>query len=260
MCGSVLPLLFLLILFTGCRKKGEVQEKEESIVQVSTIDALLNGVYDGTKTLNELREWGDFGIGTFHALDGEMVLLNGTFYQVKADGEIYLPSGKMKTPFAAVTRFTPEKSEHLAIRDYPRLKAVLDSLIPSPNLFYAIRFQGTFGSVTTRSVPAQQKPYLPLTEITADQPEFSATHISGTLAGFYCPPYVQGINVPGYHLHFLSEEKNFGGHLLGFEMGKGRLQLDQVSHFRMLLPEKGDFLDSDLRKDRSSELKKVEGE
>lgn len=260
MRGSVLPLLFLLILFTGCREKGGVPEREESIVQVSTIDALLNGVYDGTITLEELREWGNFGIGTFHALDGEMVLQNGTFYQVKADGKVYHPSGKMKTPFAAVTRFTPEKSERLEVRDYPRFKAALDSLTASSNLFYAIRFSGTFRSVTTRSVPAQQKPYSPLTEITADQPEFSATGISGTLAGFYCPPYVKGINVPGYHLHFLSDDKKFGGHLLGFEMGKGRVQLDQVSHFRMLLPEKGDFLHSDLRKDRSSELKEVEGE
>ena len=252
-------ILLFLLSFYGCSENKNNQQPEK-IVQISTIDALLQGVYDGTTPLSDLKTYGDFGIGTFNELDGEMILLDGVFYQVKADGKVYTPGENVQTPFATVTFFQPKDSLEVSGLDYPGLKSILDSLIESPNLFYAIRLTGTFHQVKTRSVPAQQKPYLPLKEITDNQPEFEATKLEGTLMGFYCPPFVTGINVPGYHLHFLSEDNNFGGHILEFGLEKGVLSLDQVSRFSINLPESGAFLSSDFNKDRSEELKKVEGE
>ena len=51
------------------------QNRDDTLTPVSTIDAILNGLYDGIITYGELKEWGDFGIGTFEGLDGEMVAL-----------------------------------------------------------------------------------------------------------------------------------------------------------------------------------------
>ena len=147
-------LLIFLFLFSFACKKEEVQE--QTIVQISTIDALLQGVYDGTTSLGELSAYGDFGIGTFNTLDGEMVFLDGTFYQVKADGKIYMLEKSVLSPFAAVTFFNPEIKYEVSALSYAGLKLTIDSLMLSSNLFYAIRLHGTFDSIRTRSVPASK--------------------------------------------------------------------------------------------------------
>lgn len=251
-----LLVLMILIGFSCTEHENEYQE----IVQISTIDALMQGVFDGATSLSDLTGMGDFGIGTFNALDGEMTFLDGVFYQVKADGKVYEPNvHSTKTPFVTVTFFDPEWTRPVSALDYDALKGTIDSLKTSPNLFYAIQVKGTFSYVKTRSVPAQEKPYPTLAEVAAHQPEFEARFVSGTLAGFYCPPYVTGINVTGYHLHFISDDKHFGGHVLELELQEGTILLDQVSRFRLILPEEGDFLDADLTEDLSDELDDVEG-
>jgi len=248
-------LLLGAFLFVSC-----CQNRQQKLVQVSTIDALLQGVYDGNTNLQSLGKYGDFGIGTFNGLEGEMILLDGQFYQIKADGKIYRPESNVLTPFASVTNFEPGIEYQLNKLLYSELKAIVDSLTPSPNLFYAIKVKGTFDRVKTRSVPMQKKPYPPLVEVTKSQPEFEATNISGTLVGFYCPPYVTGLNVPGYHLHFLSDDKLFGGHLLAFELKSGQLQIDQINEFSVKIPSEGNFLKTSLDEDLSEDLQKAEGE
>lgn len=247
--------LTLLSVLLGCSEK-----KTQELVQISTIDALLQGVYDGNTSLQALSENGNFGIGTLNGLDGELILLDGNFYQVRGDGKVYQPEISACTPFASVTYFNPEKDFPVEALAFTGLKTKIDSLMPGSNLFFGIKLSGNFKSVKTRSVPKQQQPYPLLVEVTANQPEFEATNVSGTLVGFYCPPYVTGLNVPGYHLHFLSDEKNFGGHLLAFELVNGILQLDQINNFSVKLPEDEHFLNTALDQDLSDDLKQVEGE
>ncbi len=252
-CVKMLAVLWIV---SSCSKETEYPQ---SIVQFSTIDALMQGVYDGTNSLSELARHGDFGTGTIDALDGEMIFLDGSFYQVKADGKIYRPEGGMLTPFATVTYFHPEMNVPMPAMSFSEFKSAVDTLMVSANLFYAIKLHGTFTRVKTRSVPAQQKPYPPLIDVAATQPEFETQSVTGTLSGFYCPPFVTGINVPGYHLHFLSDDRAFGGHLLEFEMKEGVLWLDRITDFRLMLPGEGGFLDTDLTNDLSDDLEEVEG-
>lgn len=252
--------VFVLLVFLVACSEDELPKQEQTVVQISTIDALLTGVYDGETTLSQLAGRGDFGIGTFNALDGEMVLLDGTFYQVKGSGEIIRPGASTQTPFATVTFFQPESSYRVAELDYAGLKKVIDDHLVSANLFYAIRIEGTFRFMKTRSVPAQEKPYPPLVEVTAVQPEFETDSVSGTLSGFYCPPFVTGINVPGYHLHFISGDETFGGHVLAFEMTEGVLEIDRINNFELILPNDNGFLEADLTGDLTDELEDVEGD
>ena len=256
---------FIILLLTAMATgliiffKANPREGEQAIVQMSTIDALMAGNYDGTISLADLSGSGNFGIGTFHRLDGEMVLYDGIFYQVKSDGKISHPENTVTTPFATVTRFKPEAGFAVGPLSYSGLKSRIDSLMGSPNLFFAIDLKGTFRLVRTRSVPVQQKPYPPLVEVSARQPEFEATNVKGLLMGFYCPPYVTGINVPGYHFHFLSDDKTFGGHILQVEIEEGVLRLDQVNQIKVMLPDEGSFLEANLKEDLSNDLRKVEG-
>ncbi len=230
------------------------------ITQTSTIDALLAGLYDGNISCRELLKYGDLGIGTFDRLEGEMIIINGAVYQVKADGNVYRPDINIKTPFASVCKFNTDITIPLSKGlDFSALERLIDQSISNQNLFYAIRIEGRFARMKTRSVPAQQKPYLPLAEVTKNQPEFSMENVSGTIVGFRCPPYVKGINVPGYHLHFITSDFRKGGHVLNFEIATGKCDIHLVKQFLLILP--GDqeaFKKIDLSKDRSKEMEQVE--
>lgn len=233
---------------------------EDTVTQVSTIDALLAGAYDGVMRYDRLADYGDFGIGTFAGLDGEMLAFDGSFYQVKADGVAYETDGSMETPFAAVTFFESDiQAEIPAGSSYEEFQIFLDGLLPTSNIFYAIRVDGVFDYMKTRSVPGQEKPYPPLVEVTANQPEFEFSNVTGTLVGFRCPDYVSGINVPGYHLHFLTEDRMAGGHVLEFTISTGNVNVDSSTSFHMILPGEGsDFYEFDLQGNREEELNQVE--
>jgi acetolactate decarboxylase len=249
------PLLWAWVLLAavGCARL------DNTLFQVSTIDALLEGVYDGDYRARDLTRQGTLGLGTFNALDGEMVLLDGVVYQVRADGAVIRVRPDDMTPFATVVRF--RKDDEVAVpagTDYQGFQVAVDAALPSPNLYYAFRAVGTFQSVKTRSVPRQDPPYRRLAEVVEDQSEFEAANVRGTLLGFRCPDFTAGVNVPGYHLHFLSDDRTFGGHVLSFTSDELVVEIDRITRIRMLLPEDKAFLDADLSEHKTGELDKVE--
>jgi acetolactate decarboxylase len=238
----------------------DTQLPGETLTQMGTIDALLAGNYDGTVPLTELVRHGDFGIGTFDHLDGEMLVLDGVIFQVRASGQVLRADMTGSTPYAAVCFFQGKSSlDPLRSLDLDRLKAAIDSAYPAGNVPLAIRIDGRFARIRTRSVPAQQRPYRPLAEVTKTQPEFEASDISGTLLGFRLPPFVKGINVPGYHLHFISADRSFGGHVLGFELASGKASIEEIRNLFVALPiDQPDYRKADLGKDRARELEQAE--
>lgn len=247
---------FLLIAFIpGCSSV-----RHDALTQVSTIDALLASVYDGQMSCGKLLTYGDFGIGTFDKLDGEMIVLDGEVFQAKATGEV-LPAGpEMTTPFASVLHFETDQIMEVIPREtYNVLKQRIDRAAPNKNLFLAIRIDGLFSYMKVRAVPRQEKPYPPLVDVTKNQPEYEYKEIAGTIVGFRCPEFVKGVNVPGYHLHFVSDDRSQGGHILEFEQSAGQIRLDRCSRFYMILPEDSEaFGQVDLSMDRSKELHDVE--
>jgi acetolactate decarboxylase len=263
----VSSLCLLFITTTGCSTSttpggyanNPIAERE-TLVQISTIDALLGGVYDGVVTFGTLKEYGDFGIGTFEGIDGEMVGFDGNFYQVKADGVAYPVSDSMETPFASVTFFDADYQEKLPWGiDYQQLREFLDEILPTGNIFYAVKIEGTFSYMKTRSVPGQQKPYPPLVEVTKSQPTFEFTDVEGIIVGFRCPAYVAAVNVPGYHLHFLTNDNSAGGHILEFQVKEAVAYVDYTSEFLMILPgSDSDFYKIDLTQEKQEELEQVE--
>jgi len=252
-------LLVILVLAVIITIGGCLFRDREVLFQVSTIDTLLEGVYDGEVTFGELATHGDFGIGTFDHLDGEMIGLDGRFYQVKYDGKVYPAKGDMTTPFAVVTFFDADKQVFLDKElDFEALEGYLDSLIPTENIFYAVRIDGTFKYIKARSVPRQEKPYPPLLEVTKKQSIFEFNDVEGTIVGFRSPSYVKGINVPGYHLHFITKDRSGGGHLLACRTAQSEIRIDNTSKFFMVLSEREEFLRADLAKDKQAELEKIE--
>ena len=123
---------------------------------------------------------------------------------------------------------------------------------------YAIRIEGTFSEVTLRAPHRQERPYPRLVDALADQYMATHTNISGTAVGFRLPGYVGGLNVPGYHLHFISDDRSIGGHIVNFSLDSATVSFDETLTFMMRLPSTGGFIDADLTGDLSDELGIVE--
>ncbi|MBP2146799.1 acetolactate decarboxylase [Methanofollis sp. W23] len=228
---------------------------DRSLYQVSTIGALLEGVYDGETEIGTLLENGDTGIGTLNALDGELIILDGRVWQVRGDGSVHAVDPSMKTPYATVTCFTPDISLDLAgPLDLPALEEAIKDAMPSENLPCAVQIKGTFVNLTARSVDRQEIPYPPLVEATADQHLFSFGRTEGTAVGFYFPSYLEGVGVPGFHLHFLADDRSGGGHLLGCTAERVRVQIHSTPQFDLNLPSNGPFLEIGLSGDRSEDI------
>jgi acetolactate decarboxylase len=235
------------------------EHPHHTLFQTSTIEALLDGNYEGDISFAELEAHGDFGLGTFDALDGEMIGLDGTFYQVRADGRAYEVDKRMKTPFAVVTFFEPVEILPLtAPTDYAALRTYLDEVAADRATCHAVRVEGYFRYVKTRSVPRQRKPYPPLVEAVKHQPTFEFREVGGSLVGFRFPDYVQGLNVSGYHFHFITEARSAGGHLLECRMAHGELHVDHESELRLELPAGIDETMPNLATSKKDALKRIE--
>jgi acetolactate decarboxylase len=233
---------------------------QHTLYQVSTATALVEGIYQGAVQIAALREHGDLGLGTFESLDGEMVVVDGHFYQVRSDGSVREVQDNVLSPFAAVTAFSPDQSITLEnCPDLSYLTSQFDALRQSDNFFYALRVDGTFDYIHARAM-RRTKEGIPLVQAAAVQPEFEFHNISGTLVGFWTPEYAKSLNVPGYHLHFVSADRTQGGHVLQCRGKNLRLQIQREGDYHIVLPETEDFLKANLRRDPTAALARAEGE
>jgi acetolactate decarboxylase len=261
--GIVLAIVlvsFGVIVYDHATGPGSVPQDNETLYQVSTIDALDQGVYDGVEPIGELKRHGDFGIGTFDALDGEMIVLDGIVYQARADEHVYVVPDNSTTPFATVTYFGPDFADTTGDpMNFSEFSSEMAGRLPSENMIYAVKMQGTFPFMEVRAIPAQQKPYPNLTVAAQNQSVFTFTNVTGTVEGVYMPAYFNGLNVPGYHLHFISDDRQTGGHILDFIVPEGMaVEYDITPDFDMVLPTSGDFMGADLSQDMSGELAEIE--
>lgn len=235
-------------------------EREPHVLfQASTIGALLDGAYEGDLTFAELAEHGDLGLGTLNHLDGEMIALDGRFYRAGVDGAIELVGPDERTPFAVVTRFEPTVDVALdGPLEHEELLTRLDELIPADAVSCAIRLDGRFGLVRARSVPRQSPPYRPLTEVVLEQHVFELVDVEGTMLGFRFPGYAEGIEVGGYHLHFVDADRRRGGHVLASSSEGLRARLDPSSELHVELPPGIDLADPDTAVATHAAVERVE--
>ena len=230
------------------------------IFQTSVMSALLDGVYDDELTVAELLTHGDFGIGTFNALDGEMIILDGECFQLRSDGTVSTPSPEAHTPYAVITDFAPGIRRELpngSLRS--DASAIIDHMTVSENYMYALRITGDFEWVRTRTVVKQSKPYRPMVEATDDDAVVRFDDVRGTVVGFRTPLYEQGISVPGCHAHFIDDARAQGGHVLDFKLRSGVAELCLATDLHLRLPVTPAFQDANLAPDDlEAQLQKAE--
>ena len=235
-----------------------LQVDHSTLFQISSSAALVEGIYKGEVTVGALREHGDFGLGTFAELDGEMIVVDGRFYQVRSDGRAHEVDDRASTPFAVITHFVPEQRiGGVTCASLGELSTVVDRLRDSENAFYAIRVDGEFARLHTRAM-CRTEEGVPLAEAAAHQPEFELRHVGGTMIGFWSPAYAKTLSIPGYHLHVLTSDRTAGGHVLDCAGTNLHVQVQRELDLRVSLPHSAEFLKADLTRDPTEDLDKAE--
>ena len=211
--------------------------RERGIFQASTIASLLDGNYDGDVSFAELEGHGEIGLGTLNGCDGEMIAVDGRFLRADAGGDIHEVPPEARTPFAVLAHFRPSHRFELAgVGSEDELGAAIDREVGHPEQVHALRIEGRFARVHARSVPKQVPPYRPLAEVIADQRVFDFEDADGTIVGFRFPRREEGLNVPGYHLHFVTDDRSRGGHVLDCALAAGTVEVDDSVEVHLELP------------------------
>ena len=223
------------------------------------VNSLVEGIYEQNIPFYEIKKHGDFGLGTFNDLDGEMMMVDGNIFRVGSDGKVnQITDEEICTPFACVTNFQPASEETLERElSYVDFLKWMVELMPSPNIFYAFRITGDFSYVKTRSVPKQEN-YRPLVEVAKEQPTFEFKDVSGVMAGFYTPSFMSSLSVPGVHFHFLTDDKSSGGHLLECRPRNIKVEMQYLYTVELSLPSNLDYLTWDFQRDIGKDLDKAE--
>ncbi len=232
----------------------------DAVYQVSTSGAIFDGVFEGFVTIADLRRHGDLGIGTFDAIDGELIMVDGRCYQARSDGSVRIAPDDLLTPFASVCWHLADSVIDVpGPIDWPGLEQLLDRSRESANATVSIRVDGFFPRLHLRAACRTQAG-VDLATATAGQAEFVHHGVAGTLVGFWTPQFAQAISIPGYHVHFISADRSIGGHLLDLQARDLRIELNWTNDLRVAMPNHGAFLTADLAPPDEATVRAVEGQ
>lgn len=240
-------------------KAAANHEQADQLVQFSLLAALAAGDYEGGAPLSAVRARGDFGLGTFDRLDGELILLDGEIYQAVVDGTVRRRDDQGTTPFATVTFFAADgRLTGISATSLEELDRLLDGRLPNLQLPVALRIDGEFAELTLRSAPPQKPPYRPLAEAIDQQVTWQRQNVRGTLLGIRCPDWMQTLNVAGYHWHFLSDDRTVGGHVLDCQFDDATALYDECTSVAVELPRSKSFSQVDMSGVSEADVDKIE--
>ncbi|GAB4824241.1 hypothetical protein N2152v2_011287 [Parachlorella kessleri] len=222
---------------------------------------LVEGLLYGDATVGEALKWGNFGLGTLNGLDGEVVILDGQAYQQGAEGASVLIDPSAQTPFMCTTSFDKQQAISLELPmplDWSGLQQALQEQFLSANVFYALLVEGMFTEMRARSV-RKQATGRPLAAVAREQAVFELEEQEGSLIGFWSPPFMgSAVTVPGFHLHFLSADRQRGGHVLEAKLLRGTAYIQPVYHAETDIPKSLEFLKADLSRDPAADIEQAE--
>lgn len=241
----------LLTSIISCKQQPKEQAKEEKLVAASPTEksdmfyhysiwhAFVNKVFEGDITAAEVKANGDIGLGSYNLLDGELIMLNGKLYQAKEDGSVITPADDTKVVYANATFFDRNDSFELGeVPDYETLRKHINEKLPTKNMFYAFKIHGEFTKMKCGGLHKQKKPFKEgLDVLIPNRPIFERENFSGTMVGFFCPEFIGDINAAGYHLHFVSDDETFAGHVMEFEAKNLKVEIDQIHEYKFVLPQ-----------------------
>lgn len=231
---KTLYLVVSALIITSCVNHISKNEKDDNhsdaIYQYSSKNGLLANNYIGDLSVKTIKEKGDFGLGTFNMVDGEMVISDGNVYQVTTKSKINNMHDEVLSPFV-VTKFFSSDTTFLVRggMSLDSLKTVLSNVLINKNTPVAVKIKAKFTSLKSRSVDKAQNLSTTLEEIVAKQTVFNFNDVDGKIIGFWYPEYFDGVNFTGFHLHSLLNDLSGGGHLLDCKLENAVVEIDYAS-------------------------------
>lgn len=237
--------------------------KSSKIYQVSTLQALALGYTKPVVTVQDMLQNGDIGLGTFENVDGEMIILDSVCYQAKQDGSIVQAPESTGVPFAVAGSVKSGKTvEMKTMKDIEAIKTQLTLMIDmdfSLNSIHIARIDGRFDKIHARAGAPYRSQHVTLKSILSKtQKDFSFEGLCGTLVCVYFPDYMDGINASGWHMHFLSEDRKFGGHVFEASMDSGKCMIQKMDRIEIQLPNDAAFDTYSLKEASQDEIEEVE--
>jgi acetolactate decarboxylase len=236
---------------------------ENMMYQVSTLQALALGYSRAVITVDKLLQEGDTGLGTFEDVNGEMIVMDGNCYRADQNGNVSVVAPETGVPFAAVAKLYGE--QQFQLENMPDITAIRTELtrkieeVFGLNSMHIVRIDGEFEKVDARSEAPYRSHHITLKEVLSQTQEaFIFENIRGSLVGVYFPDYMDGINMPGWHLHFLSEDRSKGGHVFDVSLREGEAKVDKITNIYINLPKEAAFDTYSLKQDLQEEIKSVE--
>jgi acetolactate decarboxylase len=209
----------------------------DTLYQLTPYNTFITGKYAGVMPYSELEKHGDFGTGTFDGLDGEMVAVNGEFYQIPSTGVPRRAEPTQTAPYATINFFHADRTFTVSSLNYTQLKSYLDGQLGmSSDVIYGVKVVGSFDWAQTRSPQKQSEPYLNITEALKTQSVFNLSNVSATAVGYWFPSSMNGIDYAGYHIHFITDDRSAGGHLLDCIINNATVEVDIINSYNLVLP------------------------
>ena len=237
--GIIAAWAFVIFAWAGSAPGyAQVSEPKGTMFQVSTVTGLERGFFYPVTNVGQMRQHGDIGVGAFEGMEGELLIIDGQAYNAMYDGKVVPVPDNSPIVYGAAAFLTANRTESLQnISSYEQLQQSLEKLLPNRNIFYVFKIQATFNHLKVRRTAKQEKPYTGLAAVIKGQSTFEFNNIKGTLIGFRCPAYIQGIYAPGFHLHFISEDRQKGGHVLEANVASLTAQIGYLTQMHLLLPD-----------------------
>ncbi len=237
--GLLGACLFLIFLYMASMPGyAQVSGPKGTMLQISTVTGLVRGLFYPVTTVGWMRQNGNIGVGAFEGMDGELLILDGTAYNAMYSGKVVAVEDNSPIVYGAVAQLSADRTESLQnIASFVQLQKNLDQFLPNKNIFYVFKVQARFNYLKVRSTPKQQPPYTGLADVVKNQSIFEFKDIKGTLIGFHCPAYIQGVYAPGFHLHFISDDRQKGGHVLEANVAELTAQIGYLTQMYLVLPD-----------------------
>ena len=239
-----------------------MERQDHTLYQLALFQSVALGEYYGFRTVRQFKEHGDIGMGIFESVNGELIMLDGVVYQALHDGSVAVPEEDVLLPYGNAAFFSADMEiPHLSAQNFQELENILNERIVAtgPNQFFVVRIDGQFPYAAVRSEVKQSEPFRMLNiALRTDQRKYEYTDLSGTIVGLYCPPYMQSMNAPGWHFHFISDDRTKGGHMTQASLTDCTCRVCRISRFTVDIPDTDSFNSKDLGKDVMSAIREAE--
>ena len=223
-------------IYIGTQTNKVIPAHDNDVLfQLAAFNTFSTGQFAGFMTYQELKQHGDFGIGTFNDLNGEMIALDGVFYQIPSSGVPQEADPIQTTPYATITYFNPTQTFEVSDIDYAGFQTFLDDQVSNESI-YAIKVHGIYSSIEARSPLKQTEPYPNITDALKGQALFKLVDTSATAVGFYFPASMDGIDYTGYHFHVINDDHDAGGHILDCHIQRATVEIDEIKQYNLVLP------------------------